>query len=79
MSNVLFEILEGIYGSGCALETLADEDMVVNYAESAGHDIDYDQAKKIISVGKQWVDDIENGNGEWSRMRHEAMTALEGK
>lgn len=38
--------------------------------------VNSDQAESIIRVAKHWLDQQENGNGEWARMREEAKTAL---
>lgn len=73
----LFSILDGIIESGYAADTLASTDAVINYAESCGESITDSDAKRIIEAGKKWLDEQKNGNGEWSRMRHEAMAALE--
>ncbi|MDY1219196.1 hypothetical protein ACM8BJ_24205 [Pseudomonas aeruginosa] len=36
-----------------------------------------EQANKISRVGLNWVKQANEGNGEWSRMRHEAQEALD--
>ncbi len=74
--RALFETLEGIIESDYTEQTLSNLDDIVEYADS---DIDFDDAKKIQTVGLKWLDDMENGNGEWSRMRHEAKAALDDK
>lgn len=74
--STLFDILDGIIESDEGSETLADTDLIVNYAEAAGENISYEDADKIQAAGRQWLADIENGNGEWSRMREEAKQAL---
>jgi hypothetical protein len=74
--NTLFDILDGIVSSDDATETLSSSDAVINYAEAAGFDISYSDADKIIAVGQKWVDEVANGNGEWSRMREDAKEAL---
>lgn len=78
MTNKLFEILDGIVSGDYCEETLSSTQGVKDYAEN-GCDVYITdaQAEKIIEVGKKWLDDRENGNGEWSRMRHEAIAALE--
>ncbi len=73
----LFNILDGINSSDFAAETLADIDAIKSYAEAAGESISTEDAKRIQAVGKKWRDDQDNGDGEWGRMRHEAMQALE--
>lgn len=75
--NKLFKILDGIVSSEYAKENLESAYAVINYAEAAGEVISKNEAERIISVGQSWIDAQENGNGEWSRMRHEAMAALE--
>lgn len=72
----LFKILDGIISSDYAEQTLESVDEVINYAESAGEVISVAQAERIIGAGKNWLSDIENGNGEWGRMRGEAKEAL---
>jgi hypothetical protein len=77
MTNQLFEILDGIVSSDYCEENLSSVENVKAYAEN-GCDVHITdaQAKKIIEVGKKWLYERENGNGEWSRMRHEAIEAL---
>lgn len=75
----LFGILEGIVADkDYRDENLNSADAVVSYAEACGETITREEAEKIMSVGKKWLHDQEHGNGEWSRMRHEAMNALVG-
>jgi hypothetical protein len=74
--NKLFRILDGIINSDYADENLSTPDSVIAYAESAGDVISYAQAEKVIAVGSAWRKEIEEGNGEWSRMREEAKEAL---
>jgi len=76
--NRLFLILDGINSSDCADETLRSTSQIADYAEACGESITEDEARKIQKAGLQWRDEQVNGNGEWSRMRHEAMDALEG-
>jgi len=73
----LFDILDGIISSDFASDIFGDSDQVVNYAEAAGESIAYSDAAKIIAAGNKWVDDVELGNGEWSRMREDARESLE--
>ena len=78
--NRLFKILDGIVDSSNDFtnEILADAELVIEYAEHGCDElISQDDAERIIEVGIKWLHDQENGNGEWSRMRHEAITALE--
>jgi len=79
MTNALFTILDGIISSDCAAEILASDDAIVNYAEAGGDDIDYAAARRIQTAGRNWLDQQANGNGEWSRMRHEAAAELEAE
>ncbi len=76
MAN-LFNILDGINSSDFAEETLASIDDIETYAEAMGEKISRAEAERIQAAGKKWRDDQVNGNGEWSRMRHEAQAALE--
>lgn len=73
----LFNILDGINSSDFAGETLASLDDIEAYAESMGETISRADAERIQAAGKKWRDDQANGNGEWSRMRHEAEASLE--
>lgn len=77
--NSLFNILDGIVSDReNTEENLSSASAVMAYAENGcGVDISEAQAEKIMAVGKNWLHEIKNGNGEWSRMRHEAMAALE--
>ena len=73
----LFEILDGIVSSDHVESTLGSVDEIVSYAESCGENISYADAKRIAEVGKHWLHEQQHGNGEWNRMRHEAMRALD--
>lgn len=73
----LFKILDGINGSEFADSTLANLDDIINYAEAAGESISQDEAKRIQLAGVEWREAQANGDGEWSRMRHEAIAALD--
>jgi hypothetical protein len=75
--STLFDILDGIVSSDYATETLSSAHEVQNYAEGAGQNITLAEAERIATVGLRWLDDQRNGNGEWSRMRHEAKNALQ--
>lgn len=77
MTNNLFAILDGIVDSGYAEDILSDVSAIHNYAESMSEDITDHDAQRIAEVGKQWLAEQANGNGEWSRMRYEARAALE--
>ena len=73
----LFNILDGINSSDCADETLASVSDIESYAEACGEMLSEADALRIQAAGIAWRDAQKNGNGEWSRMRHEAMQALE--
>lgn len=77
MSNKLFSVLDGIIDSDHASESLASVEAVQEYA-FGGMDmvLSDEEAARIVEVGRKWVGEMEKGNGEWSRMRHEAMAAL---
>jgi hypothetical protein len=76
--NRLFKILDGINSDGGNADAnLADLDAICSYADACGEDITKVEAQRIAVVGIKWRDEQKNGNGEWSRMRHEAMDALE--
>lgn len=79
MTNKLFNILDGIIGSEYKNEILADTVQIQDYAAACEEEITIGEAKKIQSVGRTWLHEMDNGNGEWSRMRHEAMAALEAE
>lgn len=71
----LFNILEGAL---TAYDRLPNQQELCDYSENGCSYILSDaEADKILEVGKKWVAERENGNGEWSRMRHEAISALE--
>lgn len=72
----LFNLLDGIASSDFAAQTLDSADAVQSYAEACGQVISTEQAQRIMTVGRQWLTERENGNGEWSRMRDEARAAL---
>ena len=79
----LFEILDGIVdvdgiNSENTITALNDIEYIKDYA-SNGLDmhITDQEATRISAAGLRWIDEVKNGNGEWSRMRHEAMRALE--
>ena len=76
--NRLFEILDGINAnSEFADDNLKSVDAIISYAEACGESLTLEEALRIQSVGVKWRFEQENGNGEWSRMRHEAANALE--
>jgi hypothetical protein len=72
----LFQILEGIITSNFADQTLQSVNEIENYAEACGDALTREEALKIQKVGKEWRYEQNNGNGEWSRMRHDAKAAL---
>lgn len=76
MKTTLFDVLGGIIDLGFTLKVLSKSEHVIAYAEGCGVDVNNDQAESIIRVGRHWLNQIENGNGEWSRMREEAKAAL---
>lgn len=74
--KTLFDVLDGVIESGYEQENLANADAVIAYAEAAGITVNNEQAESIMRVRAHWLDQQENGNGEWSRMREEAKAAL---
>lgn len=72
----LFYIMDGIRDSDYATETLASIDEIERYAESVGTTISKYQALPIQEIGQAWIAEIQDGNGEWSRMREDARAAL---
>lgn len=72
----LFDVLDAIVDSGREAECLSSADAVIGHAEAGGLVINSDQAESVVRVGKSWAEQRENGNGEWSRMRHEAEQQL---
>lgn len=75
----LFKILDGINGCDYADETLEDVAHIENYAEAIGESISQAECLKIQKAGQKWRADVRAGNGEWSRMRHEAEAALDAE
>ena len=75
--STLFKILDGINSSDYADQTLLSTRDIESYADACGETISEDDARRIQKAGLHWRDEQKNGNGEWSRMRHEAMSALE--
>jgi hypothetical protein len=77
MANRLFSVLDGIISDKeHATRNLSSIDDVINYADACGENITAQDAGRIIEIGTRWLHEQENGNGEWSRMRHEAEAAL---
>ena len=73
--NTLFDILDGVIDASGS-EGLTVEN-VSAYAENGMDTLITDaQAALIVEVGKNWLHEQANGNGEWSRMRHDAIDAL---
>jgi hypothetical protein len=74
----LFNILDGIVSDKeFGEQNLEQTSAIISYAESAGEIITDDEAKRIQEVGKTWLAEQRDGNGEWGRMRGEAERALE--
>ena len=77
MAN-LFEVLDGINSaSEFADANLASIDAIKSYADACEISITDEQAAQIQQAGQKWRAEQNTGNGEWGRMRHEAMSALE--
>lgn len=74
--KALFNVLDTIVESGYTQENLASTDAVIACADAEGVLVNNNQAESIIRVGKRWLDQKKNGNGEWLRMREEAKAAL---
>lgn len=82
----LFEILDAVIDNAGdmikqreAVEAALTPESVEEYAfDAMGIALTTDQAQRISSVGLEWVKQVNEGNGEWGRMRHAAMDALEG-
>jgi len=81
----LFPILDGIVsGAGDMIHDRADVEAALEpsnidaYAENAmGISLTREQVARISSVGLEWVRNVNEGNGEWSGMRHTAQAALD--
>lgn len=77
MTNKLFTVLDGIISAKeYASDNLSNIDNIIDCADAAGISIDSAEAELISKVGKKWLNETDNGNGEWSRMRHEAIAEL---
>lgn len=82
----LFKILDAVIDNAgdmlkqrAAVEEALTPAAIDDYADNAmGISLTSAQAQKISSVGLNWVKQANEGNGEWSRMRHEAQEALDG-
>lgn len=74
--KTLFDVLDGIIESGYTQKILSNPEHVSIYADEAGFSVNNEQATSIIRVAEHWLEQRENGNGEWSRMREEAKAAL---
>lgn len=82
----LFDVLDGFIENIGDIEQdraeiearLSDLDEVEAYAEAAGRAISAAEAARIRDAGLAWVRDVNEGNGEWGRMRDEAKAALSG-
>ena len=83
----LFDVLDGFISNVGDLvndraeieERLQNTDEIHLYAESFddGGRISEADAVRISKAGLEWVRSVNEGNGEWGRMRHEAMAALD--
>lgn len=73
----LFEILDGIMSLDDRDQILSSVDNVCYYTNRACNIfIDNEQAKKIIVVGKKWIDS-RNSRCDWSILRREIENELE--
>jgi len=78
--KTLQEIFDGICDSSNDTrdENLNDIDQIMNYAEfGCGRNITQAQAEAIQRIAIRMFDELENGNGEYSRIRHAAMNEIE--
>lgn len=81
----LFKILDAVIDNAgdmikqrAAVEEALTPESIDEYADNAmGINLTTEQANKISRVGLNWVKQANEGNGEWSRMRHEAQEALD--
>jgi hypothetical protein len=74
----LFQILDSIIDTDQAKETLADVNQIISYAEHGSDmDISLDEAQRIQRAGCHWLHEMDNGNGEWCRIRREVEAMLE--
>lgn len=82
----LFNVLDGFIENAGDLvndrvvieERLRDLDEIQSYAEACdGPPISEADASRISAAGLEWVRNVNEGNGEWERFRHEAMAALD--
>jgi len=72
----LFTVLDGINASDFADETLASPEAVLRYAQAMDTQLSARDVRRIQAIGQAWRINQQHGNGEWSRMRHDAMSAL---
>lgn len=77
--TTLFKIADGIINQDDDDRriTLSGDIETMNYAEAAGRDIDFAEAEKVRLVVRDWLDNIEHGNGDWGRYRDQARDALD--
>ena len=81
----LFKILDAVIDNAgdmlkqrAAVEEALTPESIDEYADNAmGINLTTEQANKISRVGLNWVKQANEGIGEWSRMRHEALEALD--
>lgn len=78
MKHSLFNVLEAIIDNTEYTEfNLSKPEYVIEYAESMGRTVYRHDADKIIEVGHDWLYDMKNGNGEWSRMYYKYKGVLD--
>lgn len=78
----LFNVLDSIinaneFGHQDTISALNNLDEIYAHAENMGVNINQTEAEKIGKVGLEWINKVENGNGEWSLYRDEAKQELE--
>lgn len=78
----LFHVLSNIisaneFGHADTIATLSNTDDITSYAEAAGIQLSDEQAKRISTAGLGWINQVENGDGDWSLYRDEAKEQLE--
>ncbi len=81
----LFNILDGIIDNAGDMISNREEveaaltfNHIDDYAEyGMNATLDTEQINLIREVGLEWIKDVNEGNGEWSRMQYEAMSRLD--
>lgn len=78
----LFNVLDSIinaneFGHQDTISALNNLDEIYAHAENMGLSINQAEAEKIGKVGLEWINKVENGNGEWGFYRDEAKQELE--